>query len=123
MPRARILALGGQCGTSATVAGMRQSVGLHNPLFAGFEGGHGSCGISCATLAMWNAVEGASMSFTVRHLGINEKTCRAYYDRAYEIMAFVEMRRQEQIVWGTSTSETVEVELDSTVICMQVEGG
>jgi hypothetical protein len=58
-------------------SGVRQSVGLYNPLYAGFLG-RGGHGITHAKLAMWNCVEGTTLSFTVRQLNIGEKYCRAY---------------------------------------------
>ena len=95
----------------------RQSIALHNPIFAGFIGGGGNYGISYAVMAMWNAVEGVAQSVTVRQLNISERLCQSYYLRAYTIMAWGAHRRQKLIVWGTGTSKTVEVELDATVIC------
>jgi hypothetical protein len=96
--------------------GVRQSIGLHNPLYAGFIG-RSSWGITYATLAMWNCVEGATQSFTVRQLNIGERACRSFYDRACIIMAAEAIRLQKDIVWGVGSSKTVEVELDATVIC------
>eukprot|EP00972_Heterocapsa_arctica_P041538 6123523-Heterocapsa_arctica.AAC.1 len=63
---------------------------------------------------MWCCVEGATLSFTVRLLNINEKTCWFFYDRANAVMAAEAIRRQNAIVWGTGSSKTVEVELDCT---------
>jgi hypothetical protein len=96
--------------------GIRQGVHLHNPIFEGFCG-KGSLGISCAVLAMWNCVEGVPVSITVRQLNINEGLCMDYYKRANVIMAAEAHRLQKQLVWGTGSSKTVEVELDATVIC------
>jgi hypothetical protein len=102
----------------------KYSVGLHNPVFDGFLGG-GSKGISYALFAMWNCVQGISIAATVRQLKIGEDLCRRYFDRATVIMAAEAHWRQGQIVWGTGTSKTVEVELDCTVICKwrRVEDG
>ena len=50
---------------------IRQHVGLHNPIFAGFIG-PGSNGISYAVLAFWNCVEGVAQSVTVRQLNTSE---------------------------------------------------
>ena len=66
--------------------GNKQSIALHNPIYAGFLG-PGGYGVSVATLAMWNAVEGISQTSTARQLNINEKTCRRFHDRAHLIMA------------------------------------
>lgn len=102
--------------STCDVCRVMQSVALHNPIWQGFLGG-GSYGISYALLAMWNCVEGASVSFTTRQLDINEATCSLFYHRANEIMSADAFFLQDKIAWGTGTSKTVEVELDATVIC------
>ena len=96
--------------------GTRQLISMGNPIFRGFTG-PGSYGISIVTMAMWNCVEGVTLSVSCRQLNINQKTCQAYYDRASLIMAFEAHRLQDAIIWGTGTSKTVEVEIDCTVIC------
>jgi hypothetical protein len=99
------------------VCGVRQSVALHNSVFDGFFRGGGSYGVTYAVLAFWNCVEGVSMSITVRQLNIGEELCTKLYWRASVIMALEAHRLQKQLVWGTRSSKTVEVELDATVIC------
>lgn len=98
------------------VCRVHQSVALHNPLFKGFVG-KGSKGVSFCVLAWWNCVEGVTVAVTVRQLNINEGVVQAYYKRARQIMAAEAHRLQKEIRWGTGTSQTVEVEVDATVIC------
>ena len=102
---------------SCDVCNVKQSVALYNPLFAGFVGGHGSHGVSMAVLAFWNALEGVPEYLTIRQLNIGEQLCSHLYFRAQSVMAYGAIRMQNELVWGTGTSETVECEVDCTVIC------
>jgi hypothetical protein len=83
-------------------------------LFEGFVG-PGSYGISYVALAMWNAVQGVSLTDTLVQLNISEGTGVAFYKRAYAIMACQAHHLQEAIVWGSESSLTVEVEIDASV--------
>jgi len=93
---------------------LRHPVTLHNPLFTGLVGRH-SKGVTPCVLSWWNCLEGASITYTRRQLGINEDTVGDYYARCQEIMAEDAVRRQGLIKWGTGTTKTVEVEIDASV--------
>ncbi len=57
------------------------------------------------------------MAVTVRQLDLSEGLVQAYYKRARMVMAAEAHRLQKEIRWGTGTSQTVEVEMDATVVC------
>lgn len=97
------------------VCGVRQGIALYNPLFEGLVG-RASYGVTYAVLCMWNCVEGADQTYTARQLNINPKTVAQYYARAQDVMSAEAYRLQEEIEWGTGTDDTVEVELDATVV-------
>ena len=93
---------------------VRQSVALHSPLFDGFVG-RWSLGVTCAVLAFWMWVEGASQTLIVRTMRVNETVVWTYCLRACEVMAWAALRMQDRIVWGTGTDTTVEVESGASV--------
>ena len=56
------------------------------------------------------------VSGTLFQLGVSASSVAGIYDRAYAVMATDAVRGQEAIEWGTGPDETVEVELDASVM-------
>ena len=68
------------------------------------------------TKAMWNAVHGASIAFSVLELGVNEDIISGWYRQKRLITGADALRRQRAIVFGGRGDKTVHIEADETVV-------
>jgi uncharacterized protein with PIN domain len=92
----------------------RFPVGTGSKIFDGLWGGKG-CGVTTATLAFFNCSNGVSLTNTCCQLGINEKTCSKYYERAMQIMSSDIIAKQGDMVFGQLPDrKTADVEADES---------
>lgn len=93
---------------------LRLHVAQRSKIFDALWGGK-TCGVTTATLAFFNCCNGVSLTSTCCHLGINEKTCRKYYERAMQIMSSDIIAKQGAIVFGQLPDMlTADVEADES---------
>ncbi|CAE7295465.1 MCM7, partial [Symbiodinium sp. CCMP2592] len=88
----------------------RVTISAGNPLFVG--SGAGQHSMSLTILALWNCVEGISITHTVHQLAVDEKVV-SWYRTARQIMVWDILRLQDVMIFGKG-SETIDVEADES---------
>ena len=77
-----------------------------------FPAAAGGYGIKEQSLAYWNCLHGATVTFTVKQLGIHEETVSRYYKTCRRICAHDAVRMQNEIVFGGRYPKTTDIEYD-----------
>ncbi|CAK0843349.1 unnamed protein product [Prorocentrum cordatum] len=98
------------------------AVDYQNPLFELLGGNRTS--VTDQTLCFFNCVEGAGVTYSMRHTGLGETAVSALYRKVRHIMAWDAVREQGALVFGVKPDgRTTEVESDAHVFFSWTEPG